>query len=250
MKNRLITLMFVIIVMISMTSCTRYASNAPTPEVTQPPTMAIDSPTLLPIDVLPATRTPFPIILQTTTPTESISEILTQPVDATISVESKNPTLVAFLKETGAAKTMMAGTPNPIFTQAALQSTNSLTYAGTAASLLTTTANPSGAIPTRMPVVVISGKPTIAIVHVAYASSITVQMSNFDPNIDLVIRMGSPAAYGADGPVVDTVHTDANGNAEGVFKIPEKFIGYGQIEFRVELPNGYPFYFLFYNNNY
>ena len=234
-----------------MAGCTRYASNSPTPDATQLPTLGIVTPTLLPIEIEQPTRTPFPIILQTPTATENAVQIVTMPVpvDTITTAEAKNPTLGAFLQLTRVQQTLIAGTPNPNLTEASMDATFSLTETPTG---LYGQTQSTVVAPTRLPMIVISGKPnpTIAIDQVVRGSSITVSISDLEPNVDIRIRMGSPAYLGGDGPVVQTVTTDSNGAFQGTYQIPQQFTGYGQIEFRIELPNGYPYYFPFYNNNY
>ena len=179
---------------------------------------------MVPLEVAVATRTPIPLVLKPVTATFSISDILTA---TSLAGTATTPT-----------GDMIAGTPQGYLTQ---------TTETAGMGMKTPT---SMIFPTRAPVVIIVGKPTISIVHVIYADSITVSITNLDPNTELKIRMGSPRSYGTDGPVVDTVKADATGTVESTYKIPEKFIGYGQIEFRIEFPDGRPYYFPFYNNNY
>lgn len=248
MKKLLSYVLPVLLLMISFTGCTRYASNSPTPEATQLPTLALATPTLLSIEVEQPTRTPFPIMLQTATPTNSFDQNQPDQAQGTMGApEAKNPTLNAYLQQTSVQKANLLGTPNAILTQPGMRGTFSLTGTVTGFSSTIQAVTP---FPTRAPMVIVYGNPTIAIVHVVRADSISVKITNLEPNQDIRIRMGSPAAYGADGSVINTVNTGAEGTIEDTYKIPANVAGYGTIEFRFELPNGYPYYFPFYNNNY
>ena len=246
MKNKFLIVLSSFLIMAVMTGCTKYASASPTPE-TPPqaaaPTLSFPSPTMVALEVEVATRTPIPLVLKTDTPTASLSEILTAPVppgelNGTLTAPGLNdPTkAAAFLS------TLMVGTPQ-----------NGLTMTAQSAYgyNLKTTPSAAASFPTRAPIVVLGGKPTVAIVHVNYAESITVNITNLNPGTVLKIRMGSPNVYGTDGPVVGMATADATGSVlNGTFKIPEQFIGYGQIDFRIEFPDGTPTTFFFYNNNY
>jgi len=243
MNNKIVTIMSSLLVVIMMTGCTKYASASPTPEApqapqfTQAPALGLPTPTMVALEVEVATRTPIPLVLKTATPTESLSQILTAtlPVGPVV-----GQTKISDMKSTsvgaGPQNTMVAGTPQADQTQMAD---------------ISGTVTPSTMVyPTRAPVYIIVGKPTIAIVSVKYADAITVSITNLDPNTVLKIRMGSPGVYGKDGPIVDTVTTDETGAVTSTYKIPQAFLGYRQIEFRIEFPDGTPYYFPFFNNDY
>jgi len=242
MKNKIVYIISSFMVMVMMAGCTKYASASPTPETPQLPqqasTIGIPTPTMVAIEVEVATRTPIPLVLKTATPTVSLSDILT----ATLPVGgapagSLNPDFKGTLQPGSPQSTLLPGargTGQPVPTLGV----------GTFAAPTTI------GFPARAPVFIIVGKPTISIVHVKYADSITVSITNLDPNTELIIRMGSPRSYGTDGTVTETATADATGTINGTYKIPQTFIGYGQIEFRIEFPDGTPYYFPFYNNDY
>jgi hypothetical protein len=232
MKNKIGYILSSILVVVMMTGCTKYASASPTPEtpqlpqIPQGPTISIPTPTLAALEVEVATRTPIPLVLKTATPTESLSDILTATLPGGEEIQIGTP-----------QKTGIGGTPGTSLTR-------------TTQTVGTLTAPTNQAFPTRAPFIIVAGKPTISIVHVKYADSITVSITNLDPNTELKIRMGSPASFGADGPVVGTVKADETGAIDGTYKIPEAFMGFGQIEFRIEFPDGTPYYFFFTNLDY
>jgi hypothetical protein len=237
MNNKIGYVLCSLLVVMMMTGCTKYASASPTPEAPQAPqqaaTIGIPTPTMAALEVEVATRTPIPLVLKTATPTVSLSEILTATApEGAATGEVKNPG-----ETPGVEGTMIAGTPIG-------EQTKTTEMAGVYKTPTTYV------FPTRAPMVIIVGKPTISIVSVKYADSITVSITNLDPNTELKIRMGSPSSYGTDGPVVQTVKADATGAVTATYKIPEAYLGYGQIEFRIEFSDGTPYYFPFYNNDY
>jgi hypothetical protein len=243
MKNKIVTILCSIMAVALITGCTKYASPSPTPETpataalpqAAAPTLGLPSPTLVALEVVVATRTPIPLVLKTATPTASLAEILTATLpEGAITVD---PILLTQQAQPG-------------YTPVAVTPQNELTATAQAA-LYGTNGTPSANVfPTRAPFVISNGTPTIAIVNVKYADSITVSITKLVPGTVLKIRMGSPRSYGTDGPVVDTVTADASGSVINTYKIPAAFIGFGQIEFRIEFPDGTPNAFFFSNQDY
>lgn len=237
MKNKLVLITLCSLFIVAMTGCTRYASASPTPPAAATPESKFDfpTPTLAALDVEVATRTPIPLVLKTATPTSSLSDVLTAtPAEGTPSAGG------------GAGETQEPGTLKTPGTGALL------TPVGFKGTMVATSAGSSQVIvPTRAPQIVISGSPTVAIVHVVYAESITLEISSLAPNTPISIRMGSLGAYGADGPIVETVTSDEKGVVTGTFKIPAAYVGVGRIGVRIEKPEGgFITSFFFMNNNY
>jgi hypothetical protein len=230
---------FLLLAALVLTGCTRYASASPTPPpaaATEETKFEMPTPTLMALEVEVATRTPIPLVLKTATPTSSVSEILT-----TTPAEGETSHAGGEM-ETGEATTTGEG--------GEVHATESASGALPTLSGYKTTAVATSAaapIPTRMPQVVLSGEPTVEIVHVKYADSITLNLSKLPVNAEFGIRMGSVGTYGADGIIAQTLKSDASGKASGTIKIPANMQGYGSIGVRIEYPNAY--YVSFYFNN-
>ena len=95
-----------------------------------------------------------------------------------------------------------------------------------------------------------SYSPTITIISVTEAVSVTVQGHNFPPNDTFWVRMNWMGTQGVAGTVVATITTDAGGNLSSVtYNIPGFLSSAYQIAIRLESPSsGYFAYNWFYNN--
>ena len=236
MKRKLLYSSLLLVIML-MTGCTRYASASPTPATAgEEPKFEFPTPTLMALEVEVATRTPIPLMLKTATPTLALDEMATgtgeedmqkevTPGEEMATSEGENS------QSSGAS---LYKSPTPFGTK----TTTGVTTIATQA------------VPTWPPQVVLSGKPTVEIVHVKYAESITLNISNLPASAQITIRMGSANSYGADGPVVETVKSDDKGKISKAFKIPAELQGYGTIGVRIEYPDGYTASFYFGNRDY
>jgi hypothetical protein len=223
---------FLLLLAILMTGCTRYASASPTPAAATAETkFELPTPTLMALDVEVATRTPIPLVLKTATPTLTVGEELTTTPSAVMNVAITDSVTGQIITVAPAAGTASG-----------MSTTTAYTYK-TATSV-------SVVIPTRAPQVVLTGDPTVSIVHVKYADSITLNITGLPVNSLIGIRMGSVGSYGADGATVETVKSDANGAVSGTFKLPQAVVGYSQIGVRIEYPTGYTASFYFGNLEY
>lgn len=241
MKNKVLSILILLMFILSFTGCTRYASESPTPqtEAKQSTEFTMPTPTLVAIEVEAATRTPIPLVLKTATPTPGIEEILTATVgegEAPVNPEGGEgqPTGEAPKAETtklpASNITPAAGKLTP--TKIGAKATSQPLY------------------PTNAPLILISGDPTIAIVHIKYADSITLDISRLPVSTQFKLRMGSPASYGGDGATAETIKSDDKGHVTGTYKIPADFAYFGQIGVRVEYPDGNYVAFYFNNNDY
>jgi hypothetical protein len=227
---------FLLLMAILMTGCTRYASASPTPAAATAETkFELPTPTLMALDAEVATRTPIPLVLKTATPTLTVNEEQATTPSVEMNVAITDSTTGQIITVAPAAGTT-AGTASGIST--------------TTAYSYKTATSVSIVAPTRAPQVVLAGNPTVSIVHVKYADSITLNITGLPVNSLIGIRMGTVGSYGADGATVETVKSDANGAVSGTFKLPQAVVGYSQIGVRIEYPDGYTASFYFGNMEY
>ncbi len=111
---------------------------------------------------------------------------------------------------------------------------------------------PGSSTPTPAPSPSYSGYPTFSIAAVQKDQNVTIAPSNFRPNDTYWVRLNWMHTKGVAGSIVQTVHTDANGNLDDVtYFIPDFLKGSYQIAIRLESIN-YPYYYAynwFYNND-
>ncbi len=96
-----------------------------------------------------------------------------------------------------------------------------------------------------------SGYPTFAIAAVQQDQNVTIAPSHFPPNDTFWVRLNWMHTQGIAGSIVQTVHTDANGNLDDLtYFVPDFLKGSYQIAIRLEsATSGYFAYNWFYNNN-
>lgn len=96
-----------------------------------------------------------------------------------------------------------------------------------------------------------SGYPTFSISAVQKNVNVTIAANNFPPNDTFLARLNWMGTQGVAGSIMQTVHTDANGNLDdSTYAIPSFLHGSYKIAIRLESPtSGYYAYNWFYNNN-
>lgn len=108
-----------------------------------------------------------------------------------------------------------------------------------------------GSSSSTTPVVGYSGIPTFSIAAVQKDVNVTIATNNFPPNDTFWARLNWMGSQGVAGSIMQTVHTDANGNLDdSTYAIPDFLKGSYKIAIRLESPtSGYYAYNWFYNNN-
>ncbi len=112
-------------------------------------------------------------------------------------------------------------------------------------------ANVGGSSSTTTPSTGYSGIPTFSVAAVQKDINVTIATSNFPPNDTFLARVNYMGTKGVAGMIVQTVHTDANGNLDdSTYAIPDFLDGQYKIAIRLESPSsGYYAFNWFYNNN-
>lgn len=108
-----------------------------------------------------------------------------------------------------------------------------------------------GSSPSPAPSTGYAGYPTFSITAVQKDVNVTIVGSNFPPNDTFFVRMNWMGTQGVAGSIVQTIHTDANGNLDdSTYPIPAFLTGSYQIAIRLESSVSVYFaYNWFYNNN-
>ncbi|MCE1253788.1 MAG: hypothetical protein LWX83_09595, partial [Anaerolineae bacterium] len=159
MKRKLLYSCLLLVILL-MTGCTRYASASPTPATasSEEPKFEFPTPTLMALEVEVATRTPIPLILKTATPTLPAEEMLTTPAEG--GEEAATGELTTETQE----GEMLAPTGEMAVSEPTLALYKSPTPMGAKSTVAATRAVATQVVmPTYPPQLVLSGKPTVEI---------------------------------------------------------------------------------------